>query len=74
MQIDTAVKRSKHADWRGHQARENVIKTEIYPLLSKSLDTETNNVVREPQAIYSQNKMLSEVERIFEIIKEQSEY
>ena len=74
MQIDTAVKNSKPADWRGHQARENVIKTEIYQLLSKSLDTETTNLVRGPQPIDSQAKVLSEVERIFEIIKEQNEY
>ncbi len=74
IKIDTAVKRSKHADWRGNQARENVIKTEIYQLLSKSRDTETTHLVREPQAIYRQEQILSEVERIFEIIKEQSEY
>ncbi|RKZ83052.1 MAG: restriction endonuclease subunit R, partial [Candidatus Parabeggiatoa sp. nov. 1] len=74
IQIDTAVKSSKPADWRGHQARENVIKTEIYQLLSKSRDTETNNLVIGPQPIDSQAKVLSEVERIFEIIQEQSEY
>ncbi|HAI68467.1 MAG TPA: restriction endonuclease subunit R [Gammaproteobacteria bacterium] len=61
IQIDTAVKRSKHADWRGHKAKENVIKKEIYDLLSKNKDIKTNNLV-------------SEVERIFEIITEQSEY
>lgn len=51
--IDEAVKRERHASWRGHAARENHIKREaLMPLL----------------------KDVAEVERIFEIIKQQPEY
>jgi type I restriction enzyme R subunit len=51
--IDTAVKRERHASWRGNTARENHIKREaLMPLL----------------------KDVAEVERIFEIIKQQPEY
>lgn len=51
--IDTAVKRERHASWRGNAARENHIKREaLMPLL----------------------KDVAEVERIFEIIKQQPEY
>ncbi len=73
IQIDEAVKKSRPADWRGHQARENVIKNEIYRLLLQHWDTETDGLVREPKPKYK-NKILSEVERIFEIIEKQSEY
>ena len=74
LQIDEAVKRTRPADWREHQARENVIKKEIYNLLSESRDTETSGFLRESRTIYDQGEISSEVERIFEIIKEQSEY
>jgi type I restriction enzyme R subunit len=51
--IDTAVKRERHASWRGNTARENHIKREaLMPLLND----------------------VAEVERIFEIIKQQAEY
>jgi type I restriction enzyme R subunit len=51
--IDDAVKRERHASWRGNAARENHIKREaLMPLL----------------------KDVAEVERIFEIIKQQTEY
>jgi type I restriction enzyme, R subunit len=52
--IDEAVKRERHADWRGNAARENHIKREaLLPLL---------------------NNDVAEAERIFDIIKQQSEY
>ncbi|HET9034220.1 MAG TPA: HsdR family type I site-specific deoxyribonuclease [Dokdonella sp.] len=52
--IDEAVKRERHASWRGHAARENHIKREaLLPLLGDDV---------------------AEVERIFEIIKQQPEY
>ncbi|HWU78096.1 MAG TPA: HsdR family type I site-specific deoxyribonuclease [Rhodanobacter sp.] len=51
--IDEAVKRERHASWRGNAARENHIKREaLMPLL----------------------KNVAEVERIFEILKQQPEY
>jgi type I restriction enzyme R subunit len=53
LDIDDAVKRERHASWRGNAARENHIKREaLMPLL----------------------KDVAEVERIFEIIKQQTEY
>jgi len=52
--IDEAVRRERHADWRGNAARENHIKREaLLPLL---------------------NSDVAEAERIFDIIKQQSEY
>ncbi len=52
--IDGAVRRERHADWRGNAARENHIKREaLLPLL---------------------NNDVAEVERIFDIIKQQPEY
>ena len=52
--IDEAVKRERHADWRGNAARENRIKREaLLPLLGNDV---------------------TEVERIFDIIKQQPEY
>jgi len=52
--IDEAVKRERHADWRGNAARENHIKREaLLPLLHNDV---------------------AEVERIFDIIKQQPEY
>jgi type I restriction enzyme R subunit len=51
--IDEVVKRVRPDDFRGHQARENVIKRALLPLL---------------------NNDVQEVERIFVIIKQQSEY
>ena len=52
--IDEAVKRERHADWRGNAARENHIKREaLLPLLGNDV---------------------TEVERIFDIIKQQPEY
>jgi type I restriction enzyme R subunit len=53
MSIDETVKRVRPDGFRGHQARENVIKQALLPLLGNSTD---------------------EVERIFLIIKQQSEY
>ncbi|MEW9623930.1 type I restriction endonuclease subunit R [Rhodanobacter geophilus] len=51
--IDEAVRRERHASWRGNAARENHIKREaLMPLL----------------------KDVAEVERIFEILKQQPEY
>jgi type I restriction enzyme R subunit len=73
IQIDTAVKNSKPADWRGKQPRENVIKTEIYNLL-KNQTGDNGFAVKEPQDFYGQDEIRSEVERIFEIIKQQNEY
>ena len=52
MQLDAEVKRVRPDDWRGIQAREQVIKAALYEIL--------------------QDK--AEVERIFPIIKAQSEY
>jgi type I restriction enzyme R subunit len=73
IKIDRAVKSSKHADWRENQPRENVIKTEIYKLLENQT-SDNGFSVKEPQPIYSQKKIALEVERIFDIIKQQSEY
>jgi len=42
-------------------------------VLSQSRDTETDRSLKEPKPTYRQ-KILSEVERIFEIIEEQREY
>ena len=50
--IDEAVKRARPDDWRGVQAREQVIKHALYGIL----------------------KDTTEVERIFLIVKQQSEY
>ena len=74
IQIDTAVKSSKPADWRGHQARENVIKKEVYDLLLKNQSDGNSFSVKEPQTIYSHDKIALEVERIFDVIKQQNEY
>ena len=52
LQIDAAVRVVKPADWRGNQARENIIKEAIWKIVN---DTE-------------------EVERIFDIVMQQSEY
>lgn len=52
-QIDETVKQVRPDGWRGIQARENIIKTALLPLL---------------------NGDISEVERIFFIIKAQNEY
>jgi len=73
IQIDTAVKNSKPADWRGNSARENVIKTEICNLLKNQSDGNSFSV-KEPKTIYSHDKIALEVERIFDIIKQQNEY
>ncbi len=77
IKIDRAVKSSKHADWRENQPRENVIKKEIYKLL-KNKTSDNGFSVKEQQPIYSQKKIALEleleVERIFDIIKQQSEY
>ena len=51
--IDEAVKRERHANWRGNAAKENHIKREALLPVLKDID---------------------EVERIFRIIKQQSEY
>lgn len=51
--IDAAVRRVRPANWRGNQAKENLIKAALLPLL------EGNE---------------AEVERIFTVIKQQSEY
>ena len=52
LQIDETVKRERYDDWRGVQAREQVIKHSLYGILGDAAD----------------------VERIFLIIKAQSEY
>ncbi len=52
--IDEAVRRERHADWRGNTAKENHIKREaLLPLLGNDV---------------------AEVERLFDIIKQQPEY
>lgn len=52
--IDEAVRRERHADWRGNAARENHIKrVALLPLLGNDV---------------------AEIERIFDIIKQQPEY
>jgi type I restriction enzyme R subunit len=53
IEIDRVVRRVRHDDWRGHRAKENMIKQELFPLLNNDAD---------------------EVERIFQIIKQQKEY
>jgi type I restriction enzyme R subunit len=52
IRIDETVKRTRPDDWRGIQAREQVIKAALYDLLQN----------------------VTEVERIFLIIKQQREY
>mgnify|MGYP006883570905 CR=1 FL=1 len=52
-QIDETIKRVRPDGWRGIQARENIIKAALLPLLENDV---------------------SEVERIFLIIKAQKEY
>ncbi len=37
LQIDAAIKRVRHDDWRGHQPREQIIKGELYKIL-KDID------------------------------------
>lgn len=51
--IDEAVRNTRPNGWRGHQAKENVIKAALFPLLGSSVQ---------------------EVERIFLVIKAQTEY
>ncbi len=53
LRIDETVRMNKPDDWRGHQARENVIKAALLPLLGNDV---------------------AEVERVFLIIKAQTEY
>jgi len=38
LEIDATVKRVRPDEWRGHQARENVIKAALFPLLRQSVD------------------------------------
>jgi len=71
IQLDEAVKSSKPADWREHQARENVIKKEVYDLF---LTNHANKNLKEPHDLYGHAQIALEVERIFEIIKQQNEY
>ena len=52
-QIDETIKRVRPDGWRGIQARENIIKAALLPLLDNDV---------------------SEVERIFLVIKAQKEY
>jgi type I restriction enzyme, R subunit len=33
IKIDETIKRARHDDWRGHQARENEIKRALLPIL-----------------------------------------
>ncbi len=69
--IDKAVKASKRDDWRGHLAKENLIKSSIYNLLLSYQEEQTEDKVQEPQEPYGvENK----VEFIFKIIREQKEY
>ena len=53
LQIDAAVRRTRPDGWRGIQARENVIKAALWPLLGNDV---------------------AEVERVFLIVKRQTEY
>ncbi len=53
LKIDAAVRQVRPDDWRGHQARENVIKRALLPLLDNGTQ---------------------EVDRVFLIIRQQSEY
>ena len=53
LKIDAAVRQVRPDDWRGHQARENVIKRALLPLLDDGTQ---------------------EVDRVFLIIRQQSEY
>jgi len=53
LRVDAAVMRHRHDAWRGNQARENMIKAALYPLLGNSQ---------------------AEVERVFLIIRAQTEY
>ena len=53
MKIDATVRRERHDGWRGIQARENVIKAALWPLLGNDV---------------------AEVERVFLIVKQQTEY
>jgi type I restriction enzyme, R subunit len=53
MKLDAAVRRVRPDQWRGNQAKENIIKRELLPLLENDV---------------------TEVERLFPIIKAQGEY
>ena len=50
--VDTAVRSSRRADWRGNIPSENEIKSAIYQVVNDK----------------------AEVERIFQIVKQQNEY
>lgn len=70
IKIDVALKTQSPADWRGNKAKENMIKRSIYDSL-KQYEEADNLMAAEPNAKYG---IEAEVERIFEIVKEQAEY
>ncbi len=74
VKLDLQLKNNIPADWRGHPARENVVKHAIYSTLIKDLPTEnptSEQIAREPPQGYG---IPTKVEKIFEIITEQHEY
>lgn len=74
LELDKQLKKNIPADWRGHPAKENVVKHTIYNILLQQLESEKptpQQLVEEPPQGYG---IPAKVEKIFEIITEQSEY
>ncbi|EAZ83049.1 type I restriction endonuclease subunit R [Algoriphagus machipongonensis] len=68
IKMDVALKTQSPADWRGIKAKENIVKKNIYDVLTKE---EENFEAAEPIYKYG---IEAEVVRIFEIVKNQPEY
>ncbi|WP_158860359.1 type I restriction endonuclease subunit R [Lunatibacter salilacus] len=68
IKMDVALKTQSPADWRGIKTKENIIKKNIYDVL---LPESEHSMAAEPLYKYG---IEAEVVRIFEIIKNQSEY
>ena len=71
--IDKTIKEKSPADWRGHLAKENVVKRTIYDILMEDENGEALNQMAEepPPPVYN---IEAKVEKIFNILKEQKEY
>lgn len=72
LQLDEKIKIESPADWRGHTAKENVVRRSIYEVLTNNEDEiNDESLVQDPPSDYGIKKL---VEKIFNIVREQQEY
>ncbi|HPN69558.1 MAG TPA: hypothetical protein PLZ32_08560, partial [Saprospiraceae bacterium] len=71
IRLDSVIRTKSPADWRGNKAKENMIKRCIYDVLIAENNEYGYQGAGDNNDVY---KIEHSVEKIFDIIKEQSEY